>query len=204
MNLRNTPPGAPRASAQSPELLAGPASAPPLGSSPQSRELRPTEGYRLLGSARLRGRKGVAGPGPPRVASSGPRPAPEGCGRAHVGERRLWGGGGSRAGRWGPAGPPAVKEASRAPGAGAALCVPKLRSPLGPARHEHRGAVLRLGAALQGVVCVSESPSAGLQPQPPRLPVHGQAATDSLFQRLRGSRARQPARHFTLRGAPHH
>lgn len=47
------------------------------------------------------------------VASYGSRPAPEGCGRAHVGVRRLWGGGGSRAGRRGPTGRRAVKEGSR-------------------------------------------------------------------------------------------
>lgn len=47
------------------------------------------------------------------VASYASRPAPEGCGRAHVGVRRLWGGGGSRAGRRGPTERRAVKEGSR-------------------------------------------------------------------------------------------
>lgn len=98
MNLSVIRPGAPRASAQCPEPLSGPASPAPRDPHPQQ-GAAPTQ-HKAGGSGvgPAEGKEGAAGPGPLRAASCGPRPAPAGCGRAHVGERRLWGGGGSRAG----------------------------------------------------------------------------------------------------------
>lgn len=123
------PPGAPRTSGQFPDPLSDPASPPPRGSSPQSRERHPSAGSGGPGTCSVKGGRGLRGRGHPAWPLMGRAPPRRAAGGLTWGERRLWGGGGSRAGRRGPAGRRAVKEASRAPGAGAALCVPKLRDP---------------------------------------------------------------------------
>lgn len=78
------PPGALRTSGQPLGASPGPARAPPGGFSPRSRERQPAAGSGAPGACRAKGKE-VAGPGPPRVASYGSRPAQEGCGRADVG-----------------------------------------------------------------------------------------------------------------------
>lgn len=213
MGVGAIPPGVPRTSGRPPDPLLGLASPSPRGSSPQSRERHPEAGSEGPGTCSVKG-EGCCGTGatPGGLLWVAPRPGGlrEGSrgGSGAYGEAAGAGqGGGARRGGELSKRHPGRRErelpyVSLSCEASPPPSPPPLRA--GPARHEHRGAVLRLGAALQGVVCVSEGPGAGLQPQPPRLPLHGQAAADSLPQRLRGSRARQPARHFTLRGAPHH
>lgn len=97
------------------------------GFSPQRKERLPLAGSGGPGACLATG-KGLAGPGPPRGPLMGrapPRRAAGGLtwGAAPMGRRREPGG------RRGPSGRRAVKEASQEPGAGAALCVSKLREP---------------------------------------------------------------------------
>lgn len=81
VGLGDIPPRALRTSGQSPDASPGPARTPSQGFSSRSRERQPAAGSGAPGAKW----KEVAGPGPPRVASYGSRPAQEGCGRADVG-----------------------------------------------------------------------------------------------------------------------
>lgn len=131
VGLGAIPPGEPRTSGNPPSPSPAP-QAPRRGAPhPKAGSGTPRQGRGVPGPARLRGRglRGRDHPGWPLMGRAPPRRA---AGGLTWGERRLWGGSGSRAGRRGPTGRRAVKEASRPPGAGAALCVPKLRDP--PAR----------------------------------------------------------------------